>query len=177
MKHLKEELKKEKAERKRLEGILLDTYRFRLCTKCNTAQRTDDLITCRGKCMEFNDACDQCIDLTGWHTCINCHFLYCPKCHHDFIILCDVRGCNRGFCCGPDMRTDCIVKHYTCCWHKNGFGWCFPCTLIRRKNAQHSLSAALISLKRNCHKDIYINIYIPILKEIYTTTFDKAIWD
>jgi hypothetical protein len=74
--------------------------------------------------------------------------------------------------------------HYVCEDHKSieinddGDRICIICIEARKKKAGEALEALSISLKRNrCHKDVYSNIFIPLMDKIHKEAKKKEEWD
>lgn len=96
------------------------------------------------------------------------HFTRCDYCER-------VKHSSRMFSCS-------VNGHYVCEDHNSiridCFDVCVICIEARNVKAKQAFVALSICLKRNdCHKDIYSNVFIPLMKQICEESWEKDEWD
>lgn len=181
MKKLQEELVKERAERERLEDILLNNGHlntvYKRCGKCQVVQPKSYMNICQLYTCIDNNACKTCINPIDWAACYYCKTLFCPD-HDDHftqIKKCDYPGCITRFC---ECRHYGGCKHNVCHLHCIDAKKCHVCHLERYKNAKRALVTTLGLLRRKsiCHKDICREIFNPLFLQLYYKTKFMEMW-
>lgn len=162
-----------KEEVERLEELLLTQTHgnFERCKRCNKVYRFNEIRQCffERTCVE-SYGCVNCTPKDDWQYCTWCPFLpYCTKTDHTTSLLsCDMPDCENKFCKGHIWRRILECGHNICRNHptqvfqKDGQIVCYLCRLNRRKSLLVLLG--LLRRKSVCHKDIYSNVFIPLIQ-------------
>lgn len=98
-------------------------------------------------------------------------FLCCSYCelvrHSDDLVGCDMNADHQV--CGIHES----IKN-----NDDGQYSCIVCIQARKKKASKALVSLSVSLKRNhCHKDVYENIFIPLMKKMREDAKKNREWD
>lgn len=179
-----------KEEVERLEKLLLNENPdyYKRCEQCKKVTQSYKIHKCCAKGCAFMHGCSLCKDSDEYDYCNWCFRdgLYCKKGKHSqYIFLCDMPQCDKRYCYNHHWVRNMDCGHHICqdhdarTLHVEGVAVCRLCVFERIRNSTAAITTLLGLLRRKsvCHKDVYSNVFIPLVKDVWKHSKKKECWN